>query len=75
MLSYFVASGLSLFLYFLNTAFYCFEVLQLKLCINDFFVAYRIYTTVDMGNIFIIKTTQYMKNCVCFTDICQEFIS
>ena len=66
---------LCLFLYFLDTAFDGFQVFQLKFVINDFFVADGIYASVYVCHIVVIEATEYVDNCVCFTDIGKELVS
>ena len=62
MFSLFVTARLCLFLYFLDTAFNGLQIFQLEFGVNDFFVTDRIYTTVYMSHIFIIKTAEYVCN-------------
>ena len=75
MFSLFVTARLCLFLYFLDTAFNGLQIFQLEFGVNDFFVTDRIYTTVYMSYIFIVKTTEYVQDSICFTDICQKLVS
>lgn len=75
MFGYFVASGLSLFLDFLDAAFYGFEVFQLEFGVDDFLVAYRVYTAVYVCYILIVETTEYVQDSIGFTDVCKEFVT
>ena len=52
-----VSTCLSLFLNFADAVFYCLKVFKLKLCINDLLVPYRVYRTVYVNNVRIIKTS------------------
>ena len=49
--------------------------LQLKFVVNDFFVADGIYASVYVCHIVVIEATEYVDNCVCFTDIGKELVS
>ena len=52
-----VASGLCLFLHFGDSAIYRFQILDLKLHVDDLLVTDRIDTTIYMDNIIVVKAT------------------
>ena len=70
-----VATGLSLFLYFLDAAFDGFQVFQLKFVVDDLFVSDGVYASVYMSHVVIVEAAEYMDDCVCFADIGEEFVS
>ena len=71
----FVSTCLSLFLYFLYTAFDCFQVFQLKFIVDNFLIADGVYASVYVCHVIIVEATKYMDDCVCFADIGKELVS
>ena len=70
-----ITSGLRLFLHLGDTAVYRFQILDLKLIVNDLLITDRVYTSVHVHDIIVVEATQYVQDSVCLTDISQELIA
>ena len=70
-----VTTHASLLFYALDAVFYGFKVLQLKFCIDDFLIAYRVYRAVYVYDVVIVEATEYVNDGIGFTDISQELVT
>jgi hypothetical protein len=52
-----------------------FEVFELELGVDDFFVADRVDRAVDVDYVRIVETAKYVKDGVSLADVCEEFIA
>ncbi len=70
-----VAAGLRLLLSARHAALYRLQVLDLQLVVDDFLVAHRVDTAVDMRDIVIVKTAQHMEYGICLADIGKKLVA
>ena len=70
-----IATCLSLLLHLRDAAIDSLQILNLKLQVDNLLVAHWINATIHMHNIIVVKTTQHMQDCICLTNVCQEFVA
>ena len=68
-------AGFFLFFDRADTALDCFQIFNLKVCVDDILVANRIDTPVNMRHVVIVETSEYMYDGIGITDIAQEFVA
>ena len=71
----FITTGYRMVAYLVNAVFYGFQIFDLKFGIDDLFVPDRVYATIHMRNIVVVKTAQNMQNGIRLTNIGQKFIA
>ena len=71
----FVIAHLGDFLHTLDAILHRLEVFELQLGVDDFFVANRIHTSVDMHHIAVVETAQHVDNGVGLADIAEKLVA
>ena len=74
-LGFLVRPDLGLFGHLGDAAFDGLQVLDLQFCIDNFLVPDRIYAAVDVDDVAVVKTTQYVQDGVGFPDVGQELVA
>ena len=59
----------------MHASFYGFQVLDLKFGVDDFLVADRIDAAVDVDDVRVVETTDYVENGIRLAYICKKLVS
>ena len=63
------------FLHTLDAIFNRLEVFELQLGVDDFFVANRVYTSVDVHHIAVVETAQHVDDGVGLADVAEKLVA
>ena len=70
-----IVPNLGDFFHTLDAIFNRLEVFELQLRVDDFFVANRVYTSVDVHYVAVVKTAQHVENGVGLADIAEKLVA
>ena len=74
-LGFFVAARRGLFLHFLDAVFHRFQVFDLEFGVHHFFVADRVYRSVYVDDVAVVKAAQHVQDGVGLADVREELVS
>ena len=63
------------FLSLLYSCLHCLKVLELQLSVYDFFITYRVNTSVYVDNVAVVKTPEHMYDSVTLTYVAQKLVA